>query len=540
VNTSQIYDVIVVGAGLAGLSSAAFLSREGIRTLVCERGANYGGLVNSFEREGFVFDGGIRAFENSGILVPMLRQLGIDLPMCKNPVTIGIGDDRIVLESRANLADYRMLLERNFPESKADIARIVASIEETMGYMDILYGIDNPLFLDSYGDTRYLFDTLLPWLAKYRKTLRHIGKMQQPIYEFLGTMTSNGELVDCIAQHFFKKTPAFFAMSYFGLYLDYCYPKGGTGVLAEKLSTYVLEWGGLIEFDTEVRSIDVSEKVVVTKDGRTFSYKKLIWAADMKALYRSVRLPTIESERRRNIIEDRRSLVEHSHGGDSILGIYYATTFDRESMQRHCGAHLFYTPLKKGLQSIGPDRWKAIVADRRIGEKSRKWKLKSYLKDFFSCTTFEISCPALRDPSLAPPGKSGLIASTLFEYDLAKAIKEAGWYEEFKEFCTDTVARILGSRLLPGFGDHLLFSSCATPLTIENLTGNSEGAITGWAFTDGEIPSEKRFGSIAKSVRTPIPNVYQAGQWVFSPSGLPVSALTGKLASREVLKKLKK
>ena len=45
---------------------------------------------------------------------------------------------------------------------------------------------------------------------------------------------------------------------------------------------------------------------------------------------------------------------------------------------------------------------------------------------------------------------------------------------------------------------------------------------------------------ILNIVRTPIPGILQAGQWAFSPSGLPTSILTGKLAADEVVKALKK
>jgi len=37
-----------------------------------------------------------------------------------------------------------------------------------------------------------------------------------------------------------------------------------------------------------------------------------------------------------------------------------------------------------------------------------------------------------------------------------------------------------------------------------------------------------------------IPGVYQAGQWTYSPSGLPVSILTGKIAADRVSKALGK
>ena len=41
------------------------------------------------------------------------------------------------------------------------------------------------------------------------------------------------------------------------------------------------------------------------------------------------------------------------------------------------------------------------------------------------------------------------------------------------------------------------------------------------------------------AIKTPIPGVYQAGQWTYSPSGLPISLLTGKIAADRVIKDLK-
>jgi hypothetical protein len=42
-----------------------------------------------------------------------------------------------------------------------------------------------------------------------------------------------------------------------------------------------------------------------------------------------------------------------------------------------------------------------------------------------------------------------------------------------------------------------------------------------------------------RSVLTPIPSIYQAGQWAYSPAGVPMSILTGKLAADRVIKKTK-
>ncbi len=75
---------------------------------------------------------------------------------------------------------------------------------------------------------------------------------------------------------------------------------------------------------------------------------------------------------------------------------------------------------------------------------------------------------------------------------------------------------------------------------MQRLTGNTGGAITGWAFTNAEIPAEHRMMQIARSVRTPVPGIWQAGQWTYSPSGLPISILTGKLAADSAGKSLSK
>ncbi|MCX6307416.1 MAG: FAD-dependent oxidoreductase, partial [Bacteroidia bacterium] len=60
------YDAVVVGGGIAGLTSAAFLAKAGRSVILFERQHKTGGLVQTFERNGVYFDGGLRSIENSG------------------------------------------------------------------------------------------------------------------------------------------------------------------------------------------------------------------------------------------------------------------------------------------------------------------------------------------------------------------------------------------------------------------------------------------------------------------------------------------
>lgn len=45
----KTYDVIVVGSGMAGLTAAAYLSKDKHKVLIIERDEAFGGLLGAFE-----------------------------------------------------------------------------------------------------------------------------------------------------------------------------------------------------------------------------------------------------------------------------------------------------------------------------------------------------------------------------------------------------------------------------------------------------------------------------------------------------------
>lgn len=514
---SKHYDVVVVGGGMAGLTASAYCARSGLSVLLCEKQERLGGLVNSFERNGFVYDQGIRAIENSGIIFPMLKQLGIELPFVHSPVTLQICDERLLIEDIHSLDGYQEMLCRLYPESEGDICAIMAEIRKITGYMQVLYGIDNPLFMDNFQDLQYVFSKLFPFLFKSIHTMSKIKKLQEPVTSFLSKFTSNQALIDIIAQHFFADTPTFFALSYFGLYLEYQYPLGGTGALVQAMEQYLKEKGVVLLPAYSVTSVDAENRLV----NEEFSYTHLIWAADLKHLYRCLKQP----------LPQRQAQLEAQKGGDSIFTFYMACSLPSAYFAEKSSPHLFYTPTKKGLGVVPLTALDPSCKERTV--------IEQYLISYLENTTFEISLPVLRDPSLAPEGCSALLVSCLFSYELTRRIENLGWYEEAKHLCEQTILRVLSENLYPELSSHLLESFSSTPTTLERLTANSEGAITGWAFTGGAIPVIHTMQEITKSVRTELDVISQAGQWAFSPSGLPISVMTGKLASDRAIKAVK-
>ncbi len=165
-------------------------------------------------------------------------------------------------------------------------------------------------------------------------------------------------------------------------------------------------------------------------------------------------------------------------------------------------------------------------------------RLKNGSKNFFALTTYEISIPVLRDDTLAPSGKTGLIISTLFDYKLTKSIEEQGWYKEFTTLAESCIINTLSNSIYPEIRNTILQKFTSSPLTIAKIAGTTDGAITGWAFSNTPIPAESRIPKILNAIKTPLPSVFQAGQWTYSPSGFPISIITGKLAADQAIKEL--
>lgn len=527
------YDSIIVGGGMAGLTAASYLSKAGKKTLLIERSFKTGGLVNSFERDGFLLDGGIRSIEDSGIVDPFLRQLGIEVEFLESPVTLGIEDQVYQIDPKNPLEPYRDLLKSKYPSQSKEIDDILKEIKKIMSYTDVLYGIDNPLFLDVKKDRDYFIKKITPWLFKFLWTYPKITKRHEAVETYLRKFTQDDSLIDIIAQHFFKNTPAFFALSYFSLYLDYRYPKGGTGVFPQTLDRFIRERGGEILLETEIVSVDVENQSVTDASGKTYEYQELVWAADQKLLYRLVDESKIQSPQVLENVRARRTEIADKVGGDSIYTCYLEVDLPVEWFQAKTSGHLFYTPKRKG-QSFVTNRFEEVL------QRGEKDEITSWIQDYLEYTTYEVSIPAIRDKSAAPAGKTALIVSTLFEYRLAKYLETSGISPTWRDQVEAKMIEVLDQSIFQGIQQKIDKSFSSTPVTIEKWTGNSEGAITGWAFTNSKVPAVSSFTKITKSVLTPIPHVTHCGQWSYSPAGLPISIMTGKIAADETLKRLKK
>jgi phytoene dehydrogenase-like protein len=272
--------------------------------------------------------------------------------------------------------------------------------------------------------------------------------------------------------------------------------------------------------------------MVVDQNDQAHFYKNLIWAADLKTFYRITDTTGISAKIQTKFDQVKAEMLEQ-RGGDSVYSLYLQVDEPLESFKSIASGHFFYTPLKTGL---GETHWGELDSLLANWENVSKDQLQLWLDKLCRLNTYEISIPGLKDPTLVPEGKTGLIISFLTEYDLFQKVHESGWYDEFVSEIETRIIKVLADAVYPMLKDTVMGSFSFTPWSIKNRVGSSEGAIVGWSFQN-PIPVIDEMQSSASAVLTPIPSIFQAGQWTYSPAGVPMSILTGKLAADRVLKR---
>jgi phytoene dehydrogenase-like protein len=526
-------EVLIVGAGMAGLTAAAYLSRAGHRVTILEKSGYIGGLVHTFSREGFYFDTGPRAIGNAGIVKPMAEDLGLDIAFLESPVSTGIADKMVHYRSLEDIDGFIQSLRELFPGSLPAIERLSRRLWSFSRQAATLNRVANPFFKNPLRDPRYLFAELLPWLPSFLSILMKTAGSKKSVEEALAAISGDQSLNDMVCQHFFKGTPREFAFGYFNNFLDYLYPKGGTGRLPEALREFASANGARILLDTAATVVDPVNKSLRDEQGREFRYDALLWAADLKTLYESCEIGGLPKKDRTRVLA-RKEALSHHGSAESVFTLFVAVDAPPEDFARVSRGHFIYTPETHGLG----DLHRSTLADlKRNFDTLAPEALWSWLAEFCRYNSYEISIPVLKDRSLAPGGKTGLIVSLMFDGELCMQIQERGWYGEFKERTVRHMLDALEGSVYPGLRSKILFTDTATPHTLRRMFGVSDGAIVGWSL-EGPAPVPDRLTRIGAGVRTPIPGVFTAGQWTYSPAGVPVAVLTGRIAAQAISSRL--
>jgi phytoene dehydrogenase-like protein len=127
------------------------------------------------------------------------------------------------------------------------------------------------------------------------------------------------------------------------------------------------------------------------------------------------------------------------------------------------------------------------------------------------------------DPTLAPPGKTVLKGMFPSDYTYWKNLRQdRERYNAEKEEIADRIITLLDQHY-PGIAGQVEMRDVATPVTWERYTGNWQGSMEGWLITPKTFPPF-RMSRTLPGLR----NFYMAGQWVEPGGGVPTAALSGR------------
>lgn len=160
------WDVTVIGGGLAGLTAAVFLAKQGLRTLVLEQSSRLGGRASTLERDGCLFNIGPHALYRMGHGLKILQELGFD-PEAGDAVLGG----RLVTQSGVHglpISAMELLKTNAFSfREKIELARVLTKVSKVVPEASMQWSLEEWIHQNArYENVRKFLRTLFR-LASY-------------------------------------------------------------------------------------------------------------------------------------------------------------------------------------------------------------------------------------------------------------------------------------------------------------------------------------------------------------------------------------
>lgn len=496
------YDVAIIGAGVGGLLTGNYLARRGFKTVLLEQHVRPGGCVCGFARQGFYFDGGDQSFGSSGIVFPILKELGL-LPQLK----FMRADYRWVTPwadfKVDSLAQVKRAVAEAFPDSAAELDAYFAELEILAQGVLSWMERPNPLLLTGaarlWGFARML-------LTQPTVMRRMTEALQTPGLELARRHLSNPLLSDFFGRFGYRGSSAASTAGAWATWIyDYWYPMGGLQGFVDLLARSYVEHGAELRLRTRVVRVEVEgarAAGVTTAGGETIPARFVVSAGDYRRLVQEL-LPegTVPPE---HAAETAQSPVS-----DAIFSVFLGLDLPPAVLRQHLQTHhVFVQPRAVPLPE---------------GERDRNWHASRWV---------EISSPTLTDPTLAPEGCSSVILQVMSSYQWMDRWGTGPHGERTAEYraLKEHVARQVmytAEQVIPALTEHIVIREAATPLTHERYTLNSEGATAGWTWDPRLTPIKSPAGRYT----TPVPGLFQAGHWTHRIGGVPSAALSARLVA---------
>ena len=476
----QKTSAVVIGAGIAGLTTAALLARAGYKTTLLEKSDRPGGRAAQATWDGFTFDLGPTLLFMCDVYREVFSELGMDF-------------DREVPTVRLK-PNYRL----NYPDGRTLV--ISSDLSQTMASLEGFHPGSSAGFLRYFAQAAEAYERSRRDFVGER--IRHFGEFITPRKIVSLVRAGAFKKLAARAQRAFLSPDIAAAFSFQSMYLGMSpydspllyrlllftelgqgifFPLGGIGSLARALERAARSLGVEIVYDAEVTSLnrDGSAVRAARTDCANYEADLFVLTADLPYAYETL-------------------LDEPAH---------------RSLRMRHTpSALLLYIALQQRYPDLLHHEF-LMPAD-----------LRATCDDIFVHGRFPadpaiyLAAPTVTDPSMAPPGGEAL-------YVLVPAPNlhsHVDWRDQTPALIESVLDRI-EARRLPGLRSRIRFYKVRTPVEFAEDLNLNRGAAFGLShdiFQIGPLRPDNR--------HTKYMNCFFAGASTRPATGLPLVTMSAQ------------
>jgi phytoene dehydrogenase-like protein len=479
--------VIIIGAGISGLSAGIYLQNSGFKTEIYEMASAPGGVNVSWKRKGYIFDGATNWLSGSSPSVEFHRYLREIFDFNKLEIIDFEVFARIVDTEGNEFSVYKNIdkleeeMNRISPEDKREIARFSRVVRRLSKFR---LPVSKPFKHFNLIDWIKLLKQLplLLLIKKYRKY-----SIKEYVKRFKSEKLRNFIKLILPQHSGFSMVSMFMPLNWMNLGST-GYPVGGSAALVDMLVKKYRNSGGKIHFSSRVRKIVIKNNAaegIITIGGEKVYADIVVSAADgYDTFFNMLGTEYVDNKVKR--------YYEKLAVYPAIIQISFGV---KRSFKRE--ANKVILQLKEPLETGGARDMNSMLI-----------RICSF------------------DPGFAPEGCTAVVVNLrthdyVYWNELRKRNPDA--YKKEKDLITEQVLDILEERY-KGFRSQVEVTDTATPATYIRYANIWKGSYQGW------LPGPEVVGQSMKKTVRGLKNFYMCGQWVDPPGGIPRVIISARQA----------
>ena len=483
--------IIVIGAGIGGLTAATHLARCGLHVTIIEKNSHPGGRCDRIGRDGHYFDTGPTL-----LVMPLLYEseftaLGASL---RDVLDLQRVDPtyHLVFDDGSQLAltsDMKSLQEQLETFEQGSFQGLLRYMDE--GYRHYHLGIERLVKPDFRKASDFFTLANLPLLNQLKPLVHHYRNMSAYFDDprLKAAFTFQDVYMGLSP---FEAPATFSMMPYTELAHGVWYPKGGMYTIAEALAKLARDAGVEFVFDTSVDRIDVNGESArgVMVNSQLMPADAVLANADLPYVYGYL-LPQ----------DEQAQSLAHKRYSCSVVSFFWGLDKTFETL----GPHTLF------LASDYRENFTSIIRDLGLPENPSLY----------------IHAPARLDPSMAPKGEDTLIAIVPVGH-----LSEDGGQDwgALRDEARKHVFRRLSALGISGLESHIKFEIDFTPPSWRKRYNLMKGS------THGLCHNLMQLGYFRPDLQhRRYRNVYFTGASTRPGTGMPTAMVSGRLAAQRIV-----